>query len=149
MNYLLGGNDSALLFERIREELGMSCYGIYSWSMRHEPFSLLGISCGIAPEELGQLHNEVQDQIKRICDSHLDEDRLRRGKASLRTSIAARSETSSGMGSMIGVPILRGESENPVKKALREIEAITLEDVLEQARETLSGPSYKSILLPE
>ncbi|MCR9144169.1 MAG: insulinase family protein [bacterium] len=149
MNYLLGGNDSALLFERIREDLGMSCYGIYSWSMRHEPFSLLGISCGIAPDELDQLHGEVEDQIKRICDSQLGEDRLRRGKASLRTSLAAKSETSNGMGGMIGVPILRGETENPVKKALREIESITLEDVLSQARATLSGPVFKSILLPE
>ncbi len=149
MNYLLGGNDSALLFERVREELGMSCYGIYSWSMRHEPFSLVGISCGIAPEELDQLHGEVEDQIKRICDSPLGEDRLRRGKASLRTSLAAKSETSNGMGGMLGVPILRGETENPVKKALREIESITLEDVLAQARATLSGPMFKSILLPE
>ncbi|MEQ9363338.1 MAG: pitrilysin family protein [Leptospirales bacterium] len=149
MSYLLGGNDSALLFERVREELGMSCYGIYSWSMRHEPFSLLGVSCGIAPDELDQLHGEVEDQIKRICDSKLDEDRLRRGKASLRTSLAAKSETSNGMGGMIGVPILRGETENPVKKALREIEAITLDDVLEQAQATLNCPMFKSILLPE
>ena len=148
MNYLLGGNDSALLFERIREELGMSCYGIYSWSMRHEPFSSIGISCGIAPDELDQLHGEVMAQIDRICQSHLDEDRLRRGKASLRTSIAARSETSNGMGAMLGVPVLRGETENPVKKALREIEAITLEDVLSQARATLSGPMFRSVLLP-
>jgi predicted Zn-dependent peptidase len=148
MTYLLGGNDSALLFERVREELGMSCYGIYAWSMRHEPFSVMGISCGIAPGELDRLHGEVMDQIKLICDSPLGEDRLRRGKASLRTSIAAKSETSSGMSSMIGVPILRGETENPVKKALREIEAITLEDVLDQARKTLAGPMFKSVLLP-
>ena len=149
MNYLLGGNDSALLFERIREELGMSCYGVYSWSMRHTPFSVLGISCGIAPDELDQLHGEVTDQLKRIVDSQLEPDRLERGKASLRTSIAARSETSSGMNSMIGVPVLRGETEDPVARALAEIEAITLEDVLNQARKTLSGPMLKAIMLPE
>ncbi len=148
MNYLLGGNDSALLFARVREERGMSCYGIYSWSMRHAPFSLLGISCGIAPDEIDDLHGEVTDQIKRICDSPLGEDRLKRGKASLRTSIAAKSETSNGIGGMIGVPMLRGETENPIKKALREIESITLDDVLTQARSTLHGPMYKAILMP-
>ncbi len=149
MSYLLGGNDSALLFERIREELGMSCYGVYSWIMRSDPFSLMGISCGIAPEELNQLHGEVQDQIKRICDSRLEEERLERGKASLRTSIAAKTETSSGLNGMISVPILKGETENPVVKALNEIEKITLDDILSLAQKTFSGPLFHSVLLPE
>jgi len=149
MSYLLGGNDSGLLFERIREELGMSCYGIYSWIMRHTPFCALGITCGIAPNELDRLHIEVENEIKRICDSPLEADRLERGKASLRTSIAAKSETSAGLNSMIAVPILKGEMENPVTKAQRELEKITLEDVLEQARKTFSGPSLRATLLPE
>ncbi|MCB1315173.1 MAG: insulinase family protein [Leptospiraceae bacterium] len=148
MNYLLGGNDSALLFERIREELGMSCYGIYSWSMRHDPYSLIGISCGIAPDELDQLHKEVMNQIKRIMDERLEPDRLERGKASLRTSIAARSETSAGLNSMVGVPVLRGETEHPVLRAQRELESVTLEDIRDQAQKTLSGPMFKAVLLP-
>lgn len=149
MNYVLGGNESALLFERIREELGLSCYGIYSWIMRHDPFTALGVSCGIAPEQLDQLHREVLDQIKLICDGPLEAERLERAKASLRTSIAARSETSSGMAGMIALPALRGEADHPVQRALEEIEAITVEDVLEQARSTLSGPMFHSALLPE
>lgn len=149
MNYLLGGNDSALLFERIREELGMSCYGIYSFTMRHEPYAALGVGCGIAPEELERLHQEVTDQIKLIQDAPLSSDRIERARASLRTSIAARSETSGGMAGMIGVPVLRGERENPVEKALREIEAISAEDILEQARSTFSGPMFYSTLTPE
>ncbi len=149
MCYLLGGNDSALLFERVREELGMSCYGIYSFVMRNNPFAVLGIACGIAPNELDDLHKEVLQQIERICDTPLGVDRLERGKASLRTSIAAKSETSNGMGSMISVPFLRGETENPVSKALREIDSITVDDVLEQARRTLSGPMLQAVMLPE
>lgn len=149
MNYLLGGNDSALLFERIREELGMSCYGIYSWTMRNRPYSLLGISCGIAPNQLDILHKEINEQIKRLQDSLLQPEQLERAKASLRTSIAARSETSNGLNSLVSVPVLRGETEHPVKKALQKFEEVTLEDVMDQARKTLSGPAFHSILLPE
>jgi len=149
MNYLLGGNDSALLFEKIREELGMSCYGIYSWTMRHEPFSLIGISCGIAPNELDKLHAEVNDQIKRICDSALEPERLARGKASLRTSIAAKSESSSGLNSMTSVPVLKGETEDPVAKALAEIDRITLDDILSFAQKTFSVEPFKATLLPD
>lgn len=149
MNYMLGGNDSALLFERIREELGMSCYGIYSWIMRSHPFSMLGISCGIAPGEIDQLHSEVQNQINRITDAKLDQQQLDRARASLRTSIAARSETSRGLNGMLAVPVLRGETEHPVAKALDAIEKITLDDILDQAQKTLSGPAFHSIMLPE
>ena len=149
MSYLLGGNDSALLFERIREELGMSCYGIYTWTMRNQPFHIMGISCGISVNELEQVHQEVEQQIRRICDSILSQDRLERAKASLRTSIAARAETSSGLNSMIALPVLRGETENPVEKMLIELEKITLEDILESARQTLSGPVFRSVLIPE
>ncbi len=148
MNYLLGGNESALLFERIREELGMSCYGIYSWVMRYKPFHILGINCGIAKEQLGQLHREVNDQIKRICDSPLEEERLQRGKASLRASIAARAETSSGLNSMIALPIMRGEKQNPVGRALEELEKISRQDIMEMARKTLSGQMLKAELIP-
>ena len=149
MTYILGGNDSALLFERIREDLGMSCYGVYSWVWRYQPFSLVGIACGIAPDELDQLDQEVNDQIKRICDSPVPEDMLTRARASLRTGIAAKAETSGGLGGLISVPILRGETENPLTVTLREIENVTREDILEHAQKTFAAKPFKSVLLPE
>lgn len=149
MNYILGGNDSALLFERIREELGMSCYGIYSWTLRHEPFSVLGISTSIDPGELDQLHNETMDQIKRLMDRPPEEHQLKRAKASIRSSIAARSETSAGLSGMISLPVLRGETRNPVSAALEAIESITVNDILESARSTFDAPYIKAVLLPD
>ena len=148
MSYLLGGNDSSLLFERIREELGMSCYGIYSWTMRNKPYNTLGISCGIAPEEMDQLENEVNKQIKIICDAQLTEDRIKRTKASLISSIASRVETSAGLNSMIALSILRGEQENPIEKLLSQIEKTNGNDILEIAQRTFSGPGLKAVLVP-
>ena len=149
MNYMLGGNDSALLFERIREDLGMACYEIYSYIMRHDTFSVLGINCGISPEELPRLHAEVTSQIDLMCTDYMEESMLARTLAAVRTSIAARSETSSGLASMISVPILKGERGHPVEHALGEIEKVTLDDIREQARKTFSQPALKAILLPE
>lgn len=148
MSYLLGGNESALLFERIREELGMSCYGIYSYTMRTSGHSMLGISCGIAPDELAGLETEVKGCIARICDSMLEEHRLHRARASLRTSIASYAETSSGLNGMIGLPALRGETEHPVERALAQIDRITLDDVHAMAQQTFAGPAFKAVLLP-
>ncbi len=149
MSYLLGGNDSALLYERIREELGMSCYGIYSYSMRYLPFSVLSVSTGIDPEELPQLEREVQDQIKRITDSKLEEHRLKRAKASILSSIAAKTETSAGLASLVSMAVLRGETGNPIQRAVQELSTITLEDVLETAQKTFAAEPFTGILLPE
>ena len=149
MNYLLGGNDSALLFERIREELGMSCYGIYSWILRSQPYSCLSINCGIAPEEIEQLEEEIKGQIKIISEKLLDQERLERGKASLRTSIAAKAETSSGLNSIISLPILQSETENPIHKILNQLEKISLDDILESAKNTFQGPMLQATLSPE
>ncbi|HMX57494.1 MAG TPA: pitrilysin family protein [Leptospiraceae bacterium] len=148
MNYLLGGNESGLLFERIREELGLSSYGIYSYVMRTPGHAVLGISGGIAPDELHLMEKEVKSCIARICESKLEEHRLHRARASLRTSIASYAETSSGLNGMIGLPALRGDTSHPVEKALSEIEKITLEDVHEMAQKTFSGPQFRAVLTP-
>lgn len=153
MTYVLGGNDSGMLHERIREELGLSCYGIYASQAHFDSHSILEISTGIAPEQIDQCHEEVMKQIKRISTELVDETRLARAKASLRTSIAAASENSSGYNSTISIPILKGMTENPLEKLLKSIEETTVYDIREIAQSTFfehaGVGSYKGILLPE
>jgi len=149
MTYVLGGNDSGMLHERIREELGLSCYGISAAQVHLDSHNILEISAGIAPEQLDQCHEEVMGQIKRISTELVDEKRLARAKASLRTSIAAASENSSGYNSTISIPILKGMTENPLEKLLTSIEATTIYDIRDLAQRTFCIGPYKGTLLPE
>ncbi len=149
MTYVLGGNDSGMLHERIREQLGMSCYGIYASQVHFDSHNMLEVSTGIAPEQLEQCHEEVMGQIKRISTELVDEKRLARAKASLRTSIAAASENSSGYNSTISIPILKGMTENPLEKLLASVEAVTVYDIMDMAQRTFCFGPYKGILLPE
>ncbi|MBE7438891.1 MAG: insulinase family protein [Spirochaetales bacterium] len=148
MNYVLGGNDSSLLFERIREELGLSCYGIYSFTSRFEGLALAGITCGIDPAQLSIMEKEVYRILERLCTTEIEESLLLRMKAALKTSFAQRSETSDGMASMIGVPALRGEEGHPVKKALENIEAVTPADIKRHAARLFQQESFRAVLLP-
>lgn len=149
MTYVLGGNDSGMLHERIREQLGLSCYGIYASQAHFDSHSVLEISTGIAPEQLEQCHEEVVGQIKRISTEMVDEKRLARAKASLRTSIAGASENSSGYNSTISIPILKGMTENPLEKLLAAVEATTVYDIMDLAQRTFCVEPYKGTLLPE
>lgn len=149
MTYVLGGNDSGMLHERIREELGLSCYGIFSSQVHFDSHSVLEISTGIAPEQLEQCHDEVLKQIKKISTELVDEKRLARAKASLRTGIAAASEDSGGYNHTISIPILKGMTEDPLEKLLASIESTTVNDIIDLAQRTFSVEPYKGILLPE
>jgi predicted Zn-dependent peptidase len=149
MTYVLGGNDSGMLHERIREELALSCYGIYASQSHFDSHSILEVSTGIAPEQIEQCHEEVLGQINRISTELVDDTRLARAKASLRTSIASASENSSGYNNTIAIPILKGMTTNPLENLLAEIEATTKEDIRDLAQRTFSAAPYKGVLLPE
>jgi predicted Zn-dependent peptidase len=149
MTYVLGGNDSGMFFERIREQLALSCYGIYASQMHFDSHNIIEVSTGIAPEQLEQCHEEVLGQIKKIMNEKIDDKRLARAKASLRTSIAAASENSGGYNSSISISILKGMAENPLEKLLTGIEDTTIGDIQRLAQETFSIEPYKGILLPE
>lgn len=149
MTYVLGGNDSGMLFETIREKLGLSCYGIYASQSHFDSHNLLDIETGIAPDELDKCHEAVLSQIDRICSEKIDDKRLNRAKASLRTGIASASENSGGYNNTIALPIIKGETENPLEKLLRNIEAVSADDILDMAQKTFTAKPYKGILLPE
>jgi predicted Zn-dependent peptidase len=67
----------------------------------------------------------------------------------MRTSIAARCETSGGLNGILSPYVVKGVKENPIDKALFHLEHTTLDDVMEYARKTFAGPCFKAILLPE
>lgn len=149
MTYVLGGNDSGMLHERIREELGLSCYGIFASQANFDSHNLIEVSTGIDPIQVDQCHDEVMGQIKKLMTEKVDDKRLARAKASLRTSIAAASENSSGYNGSISTAILKGATENPLEKLLEGVNTTTADDILEMANSTFNAQPYKGVCLPE
>lgn len=149
MSYVLGGGDSSLLFERIRNDLALSCYGIYSSTYSSDPYSALEVSTSIVPEQLDQLHNEVLAQIDILVNNKIDEARFNRAKASFKTSLAAVQEKSSGYNNGIATAILKGETENPIEKWERNLAEVSIDDIQRLAQETFSVKPFKGILLPK
>ncbi|MGD2063094.1 MAG: pitrilysin family protein [Nitrospirota bacterium] len=146
MCYVLGGDGSALLFERIREELGL-CYGIFSGVSRFDGFSVLEVATGCAPENLATIHDETRTIIERLCAERIDEERLEMVKAALLSSLRMTAETSNGYNRIIAVPVLKGETENPYEKKNREIAEVTIDDVRRLAEETFSIPPLYATLV--
>jgi predicted Zn-dependent peptidase len=146
MGFVLGGDGSALLFERIREELGL-CYGIYSGVSRFDGFAVLEVATGCAAENLATIHTETQAIIQRLCEERIDEERLAMVKAALLSGLRMTAETSNGYNRIIAVPVLKGETENPYEKKNREIQEVTIDDVRRLAEETFAAQPLHATLV--
>lgn len=135
MSFVLGGNSSAFLFERIREELGL-CYGIYARVNRFMGFNYLEISTGAAGKDLELVHSETMGIIQKMQDTLIDDERLEMIKASMLSGLYMGIESSSGLNSLLSLSYMKGEDGDIIAKRIREIKEATAKDIRESARET-------------
>jgi predicted Zn-dependent peptidase len=149
LNYILGGMDSSLLFERVREELGLSCYEISSNITRNQSFSVLEIFAGISPEEIPILIKEIDKIIDFLTNEKISHHQLLIAKNTLKTQICAMAETNKGISSLLLNTLLRNEYKDPIEVILREIDEISPEDIREIAQTTFANKKFIGTLLPE
>ena len=136
-SFVLGGNASAFLFERIREELGL-CYGIYTRVNRFEGFNYVEISTGCSEKDLDYLHSEVLKIIEKMKTEKIDEERLEMVKASMLSSLYMSIESSSGLNSFLAMGYMKGERGDILAKRVQEIKAATADQIREMAVRTFS-----------
>ena len=137
MSFVLGGNASAFLFERIREELGL-CYGIYSRVNRFEGFNYLEVSTGCSEKDLDYLHSEVLKIIEKVKTDKIDEERLNMVKASMLSSLYMGIESSSGLNSFLAMGYIKGERGDMLEKRVQEIKAATADQIRDMAVRSFS-----------
>lgn len=149
LNFILGGMDSSLLFEKIREELGLSCYEIYSNINRNQSFSYLEIVAGISREEIKILEKEIFAILEKIKNEYISSERIQKAKNILKTMIVSHLESTKGLSSLLLSTLLRNEYKNPIEEILYELENITKEDLLLTAQKTFTENYFKGILIPK
>jgi len=137
MTFVLGGNASSVLFERLREELGL-CYGIYARPNRFEGFNYIDITSSCAASDLDLMHSEVMNIIKNLTVEKISLERLEMVKASLLSSLYMNIESSAGLNSYLSLAYLRGEKEDIINKRVSDIKAVTISDVIESAAQTFA-----------
>ncbi len=149
MNYIFGGMDSSLLYERIREELGLSCYEIYSSITRNLSFSVLEIFAGISPKQISKLIKEIQNIINILINEGITNERLTIAKNTLKTNLLSSLENSTKLSNILLNTLLKKEFVNPIENFLTELENITVEDIKEIAKETFTNPYFIATLEPK
>lgn len=144
---VLGGNASSLLFERIREELGL-CYGIYSRAYRFEGFNYVEIQTGCAEKDIQTVHDEVLKVIAQLKNELIEDKRLQMVKASMLSSLYMGIESSSGLNSLLAMASIRKEQGDFIQRRIDQIKKTSAEDIRNLAQLTFAPDPMLAIMKP-
>jgi riboflavin kinase/FMN adenylyltransferase len=84
LNSMLGGDVHSLLFDVIREKMGLA-YQVYSLNQRY--LSAIFIAAGVAPDSLGQTEAAIREQIACLAENRFDDQLLHRARMMLESAI--------------------------------------------------------------
>jgi len=131
----LGSGMSSVLFQKIREEKGMA-YSIYAFADFFRDNGMMGIYFGTDKKHLSEAIETTLKELKKVKKNRLPNSKLDNIKAQIKGHLTLALESTNGrMGRMARQELL-GNEYIPLGKALKDIDRIKPNDILEIARKT-------------
>lgn len=84
LNSMLGGDVHSLLFDVVREEMGLA-YHVFSLNQRY--LSLILMIAGVAPDKVESARSAMSGQLKRLADGDFPDQLLARARQMIETNI--------------------------------------------------------------
>lgn len=147
LNAALGGGMSSRLFQEVRERRGLA-YAVYSNATTLADAGEFSVYAGCTPDRLGEVCAVVREVLETVADQGLSEAEVRRGRGQLRGDLVLGLEDSAARMSRLGRGELNYGRHDSVQRTLERIDAVTVEDVAELARDLLSRPLSTAIVGP-
>ena len=137
-NNILGGAMSSRLFQRIREDLGLA-YSVYSYPNTYKGVGTFGLYAGVSPKNAELVLKEIRAELKKFVDEGITEKEFRDSITQLRSGYLMGLESPGARMQGLGrSTLLRGKPLSH-EATLAAIEAVTMEKVMEVAREVLTA----------
>jgi predicted Zn-dependent peptidase len=129
---VFGGGMSSRLFQRIREELGLS-YTVYAFQSFYRLAGVAGAYLGTRPEWAGRATDALREEFRRLAAEGLSARELEDGRSQLKGSLLLSLEsTSARLQRLAGAELYDEPWLDPDELAAR-IDAVTLEDAARAA----------------
>ncbi len=139
LNAMVGGGESSRLYQRLREELGLT-YGIYTANYDCHGAGLYTVCASVSPENQRQALLEIGRVITCLAREGVTEAELRRTKTHAKTAFLMGLETVAARAGRAG----RGEvilgRQTPVGEVLARWDVLTAADLHRLARRLFSAP---------
>ena len=135
LSVVLGGSMGSRLFEEVREKRGLA-YAISSYSRQYRDCGALSIASGAEPKRSAEALQVIMTELARARDG-VTEEELVRAKELSKGRLLLRMEESRAVASSIGIQeLLKGEVRT-VDEMVKQVDAVTTEDVVRVARRAL------------
>ncbi|MBF4691778.1 M16 family metallopeptidase [Fusibacter ferrireducens] len=128
LSNIFGGNNSSMLFQKIREESGLS-YSIFSQPNFYDDIGTLNISFGVAKENLEQTMKLIIETINLLKQNRLSEEDVEHARAHLRGSFVLGLEGTDNYMDLIGRLELFTQKEKNFDEMMAKIDNIKRETV--------------------
>ena len=138
LNNLLGGSMSSRLFQRIREELGMA-YSIYTYPNSYLGCGAFAVYAGVSPKNGAKVLAEIRSELKKLMDEGITEQEYRAARQQLRGGYLLGLESPGSRMQAMGRSLLLLDQSVTPAETISRIEAVTLDSVMECARQKLSA----------
>jgi predicted Zn-dependent peptidase len=134
VNYVFGGGMSSILFQKIREDLGL-VYSIYSYISAYRNAGLFTIYAGMNADNADKVFNMAVDEVKAFRESGMTEELLGKAKEQFKGNYMMGIESSNSRMTANGrSELLLGYVHTP-EEVLEKVERVTLDcvkDVLDK-----------------
>ena len=134
LSMLLGGGMSSRLFQRVREELGLA-YSVYTYQSFHADSGMHGVYVATAPESAGAALDAIREELRAVARDGLPPAEIAMGRQQLKGQVTLSLESVSSRMYRAASVELYGEPYRTLDELLALIDAITVEDVADVARE--------------
>ncbi|HEX6447780.1 MAG TPA: pitrilysin family protein [Streptosporangiales bacterium] len=147
LNAALGGGMSSRLFQEVREKRGLA-YNVFSYASQYAGAGLFGIYAGCQPDKVDDVLAICRDELVAVADHGIGADELERGKGQLRGGAVLGMEDMSSRMSRLGKSELVYGELLSVDQILARVDAVTLDDVRQVARDLLEGRLNLAVVGP-
>lgn len=128
INYIFGGGMSSVLFQKIREELGL-VYSIYSYVTAYRRAGLFAIYAGMQTEQAARVFDMIIGEMRVFKQSGMTPDLLNRAKEQFKGNYLMGLENPSARMSALGKSeLLLGYYKTP-EETVAKIEKVTLDEI--------------------
>lgn len=145
LNNLFGGSMSSMLFQEVREKLGLA-YSVYSYHLAFRDAGQFTIYAGTNPRNLDQLIDVLFGVINNNLREQITASELLKGKEQMKGSLMLGLESTSNRMHRLGKNELYLEKHRTIDEIIEKIDAIQLEDI-ERVTNQLFSDRYAAAVI--
>jgi predicted Zn-dependent peptidase len=134
LDAILGGSTSSRLFQEVREKRGLA-YAVFSYASHYADSGQVAVYVGTRPENVGQAMEVLGTEFNRLQEDGVTDEELERARENVKGRTVLSMESTLARMNRLGSSLLMGVPILTTDELLAKLDAVTLEDVNELARE--------------